>query len=146
MTDEEDDRLVRIALQRWFTRICEDQVLLRDDELRSFVESDFGVGLSSMKFHHLTAQYQPIAPPNVRKAPAVAVPQVLTATLSKIVRRGPLDEDDELQGARPALEKLESGWGAAATSVGALGKSRRGWLLDHTGVTVLKSSICACNQ
>jgi hypothetical protein len=38
-----DDRLVRIALQRWFTRVCEDPVLLKDDELRSFVESDFGV-------------------------------------------------------------------------------------------------------
>jgi hypothetical protein len=38
-----DDRLVRIALQRWFTRICEDPVLMVDDELRSFIESDFGV-------------------------------------------------------------------------------------------------------
>ena len=40
-----DDRLVRIALQRWLTRICEDPVLLKDDELRSFIESDFGVSL-----------------------------------------------------------------------------------------------------
>lgn len=38
-----DDRLVRIALQRWLTRICEDPVLLKDDELRAFIESDFGV-------------------------------------------------------------------------------------------------------
>ncbi len=43
-----DDRLVRISLQRWFTRICEDPVLLKDDELRSFVESDFGVCLRSL--------------------------------------------------------------------------------------------------
>lgn len=42
-TDEEDDRLVRIALQRWFTRICEDPVMMRDEELRKFVEEDFGV-------------------------------------------------------------------------------------------------------
>lgn len=41
-----DDRLVRIALQRWFTRICEDPVLLKDEELRSFIESDFGVSLT----------------------------------------------------------------------------------------------------
>jgi type IV secretory pathway TrbF-like protein len=39
-----DDRLVRIALQRWLTRVCEDPVLQKDDELRSFLESDFGVG------------------------------------------------------------------------------------------------------
>jgi len=41
-----DDRLVRIALQRWFTRICEDPVLQKDDELRLFIESDFGVGVT----------------------------------------------------------------------------------------------------
>ena len=38
-----DDRLVRIALQRWFTRVCEDSILQQDNEMRSFIESDFGV-------------------------------------------------------------------------------------------------------
>ena len=38
-----DDRLVRIALQRWFTRVCEDPILQQDNEMRSFIESDFGV-------------------------------------------------------------------------------------------------------
>ena len=38
-----DDRLVRIMLQRWLTRICEDPILLEDEELRLFIESDFGV-------------------------------------------------------------------------------------------------------
>jgi hypothetical protein len=38
-----DDRLVRIAIQRWFGRICDDPIIQRDEELRSFVESDFGV-------------------------------------------------------------------------------------------------------
>ncbi|KAF9054947.1 hypothetical protein BDZ89DRAFT_1087736 [Hymenopellis radicata] len=42
-TDEEDDRLVRIMLQRWITRVCEDPILLHDEDLRSFIESDFGV-------------------------------------------------------------------------------------------------------
>lgn len=55
-----------------------------------------------------------------------AVPHVLTAALSKVVRRGPLDEDDELQAARGALEKLEERWGSAAAAVGNLGKARRG--------------------
>ena len=41
-TDEEDDRLVKIMLQRWLTRICEDPILLQEEELRSFIESDFG--------------------------------------------------------------------------------------------------------
>lgn len=43
LADRSDDRLVRIALQRWLGRVCEDPVLLKDDELRSFIESDFGV-------------------------------------------------------------------------------------------------------
>lgn len=31
-------------LQRWFTRVCNDSILLQDEEVRSFIESDFGVG------------------------------------------------------------------------------------------------------
>lgn len=38
-----DDRLIKIMLQRWLTRISEDPVLMRDEETRSFVEADFGV-------------------------------------------------------------------------------------------------------
>lgn len=38
-----DDRLVRLALQRWFARVCDDAVIQKDDELRNFIESDFGV-------------------------------------------------------------------------------------------------------
>ena len=38
-----DDRLVRVMLQRWLTRICEDHILLQDEEVRSFIDSDFGV-------------------------------------------------------------------------------------------------------
>lgn len=30
-------------LQRWLTRICEDPILLQDEELRSFIDNDFGV-------------------------------------------------------------------------------------------------------
>ncbi|KAG8917332.1 Vacuolar protein sorting-associated protein 17 [Tulasnella sp. 417] len=41
-TDEEDDRLVKVMLQRWFTRISEGQILMRDEEMRSFIEGDFG--------------------------------------------------------------------------------------------------------
>ncbi|WVR03071.1 hypothetical protein IAU60_000060 [Kwoniella sp. DSM 27419] len=111
VTDEEDDRLVRIALQRWFTRICEDDVLMRDDELRAFIESDFG--------------YQPVPPPSARKSSGASATGVFSAALSKVVRRGPLDEDDELQSAKGALDKLEERWGGAAAAVGNLGKARR---------------------
>ncbi|CAD6591172.1 MAG: Vacuolar protein sorting-associated protein 17 [Tremellales sp. Tagirdzhanova-0007] len=70
-TSPQNDRLVRIALQRWFTRVCEDTVMLRDDEVRSFIEPNFG--------------YQPVPPTSARKpiTAASAVPNVLSAALSK---------------------------------------------------------------
>lgn len=98
---------MRIALQRWFTRICEDPVLQHSDELRSFIESDFG--------------YNPVAPPK----PASSGTNVLSAALSKVVRRGPLDDDDELASAKVTLEQLGPAWQSAATSVGGIGKARR---------------------
>ncbi|XAO22443.1 hypothetical protein I312_101214 [Cryptococcus bacillisporus CA1280] len=105
-TDDEDDRLVRIALQRWFSRVCEDPVLMREDEVRSFIESNFG--------------YSPIPPPTVKRTQT----NVLSA-LTKVVRRGPLDEDDELSSAKIALDKLEERYGHAATCVSHVGKARR---------------------
>ncbi|WWC67336.1 uncharacterized protein I206_101244 [Kwoniella pini CBS 10737] len=118
LTDEEDDRLVRIALQRWFTRICEDPILIKDDELRSFIESDFG--------------YTPVPPPSARRSSAAsAATGVFSAALSKVVRRGPLDEDDELQSAKNALDKLEERWGNAATAINGIGKARRAFAVSN---------------
>jgi len=73
-------------------------------------------------------QYSPIPPPTARRpmTSSSAVPHVFTAALSKVVRRGPLDEDDELTSARGAVERLEERWGSAAVAVGNLGKARRG--------------------
>ncbi|KAL7421910.1 Vacuolar protein sorting-associated protein 17 [Cryptotrichosporon argae] len=121
-TDEEDDRLVRIALQRWFSRVCEDPVLQQSDELRSFIEADFS--------------YQPVPPPLARRpaSSTTAVPQVFTAALNKVVRRGAADDEDELTLAKGALEKLEERWGGAAAAVGALGKQRRALAVANTDV------------
>ncbi|KWU41573.1 hypothetical protein RHOSPDRAFT_9762, partial [Rhodotorula sp. JG-1b] len=41
-TDEEDDRLIKIAFQKWAVRLTSDPATIRDDETRSFIESDFG--------------------------------------------------------------------------------------------------------
>jgi hypothetical protein len=58
---------VRIALQRWLTRICEDPVLLKDDELRSFIESDFGVSFRLLGFRgiQLTTSTRPYPLPQL---------------------------------------------------------------------------------
>ncbi|KAI0772117.1 Vps5 C terminal like-domain-containing protein [Trametes elegans] len=99
-TDEEDDRLVKIMLQRWLTRICEDPILIHEEELRSFVESDFG--------------YQPT--PNTRKKASGGF---------SLIRRGVPDEDEELQRARFELTKLETQFFDAAKAIDKLARARK---------------------
>lgn len=99
-TDEEDDRLVRIMLQRWLTRICEDPIVIHDEELRSFIESDFG--------------YQPTPRPR-RK----------TGSGFGLIRRGVPDEDEVLQRARFELTKLETQFFDAAKAIDKLAITRK---------------------
>ncbi|KIR42274.1 vacuolar protein sorting-associated protein vps17 [Cryptococcus deuterogattii 99/473] len=66
------------------------------------------------------ASYSPIPPPTSKRTQT----NVLSA-LTKVVRRGPLDEDDELSSAKIALDKLEERYGHAATCVSHVGKARR---------------------
>jgi hypothetical protein len=99
-TDEEDDRLVKIMLQRWFSRICEDSILLNDEDVRSFIESDFG--------------YQPTPKPR-RK----------TSSGFSLMRRNVPDEDEELQRARFELTKLEQQFFDTAKAVDKLAITRK---------------------
>ncbi|KAI0353032.1 hypothetical protein OH77DRAFT_1427802 [Trametes cingulata] len=99
-TDEEDDRLVKIMLQRWLTRICEDPILIHEEEVRSFIESDFG--------------YQPT--PNTRKKASGGF---------SLIRRGVPDEDEELQRARFELTKLEAQFFDAAKAIDKLARARK---------------------
>ena len=99
-TDEEDDRLVKIMLQRWFTRVCEDMILVYDEELRSFVESDFG--------------YQPTPRPK-RK----------TSSGFSLIRRHVPDEDEELQRARFELTKLEGHFFDSAKALDRVSLTRK---------------------
>ncbi|OAX44021.1 hypothetical protein K503DRAFT_679743 [Rhizopogon vinicolor AM-OR11-026] len=105
-TDEEDDRLVRIMLQRWLTRISEDQIVIHDEELRSFIESDFG--------------YQPTPRPR-RKA----------GSGFGLIRRGVPDEDEVLQRARFDLTKLETQFFDAAKAVDKLAITRKSMAAAH---------------
>ena len=99
-TDEEDDRLVKIMLQRWMTRVCEDSILIQDEDLRSFIESDFG--------------YQPT--PRTRRK---------TTSSFGLMRRGVPDEDEELQRARFELTKLEGQFFETAKAVDKLALTRK---------------------
>jgi hypothetical protein len=87
-------------LQRWITRVCEDPILLHDEDIRSFIENDFG--------------YQPTPRPR-RKA---------TGGFS-LIRRGVPDEDEELQRARFELTKLETQFFDTAKAVDKLAVARK---------------------
>ncbi|KAH6915033.1 vacuolar protein sorting-associated protein vps17 [Coprinopsis sp. MPI-PUGE-AT-0042] len=108
-TDEEDDRLVKIMLQRWFTRVCEDPILLGDEDLRSFIESDFG--------------YQPTPRPR-RKA----------SSGFTLIRRNVPDEDEELQRARFELTKLEGQFFETAKAVDRLAVARKALATAHSAM------------
>jgi len=41
--EDEEDRLLKIAFQKWVDRVCKTTDLARDEELRSFLEANFGV-------------------------------------------------------------------------------------------------------
>lgn len=88
-------------LQKWITRVCEDPILLHDEDLRSFVESDFG--------------YQPTPRPR-RK----------TSSGFTLIRRGVPDEDEDLQRARFELTKLEGQFFDTAKAVDKLAIARKG--------------------
>ncbi|KAH9977635.1 hypothetical protein BGW80DRAFT_1283403 [Lactifluus volemus] len=105
-TDEEDDRLVKIMLQRWFTRVCEDMILVCDEELRSFIENDFG--------------YQPTPRPK-RK----------TSSGFSLIRRHVPDEDEELQRARFELTKLEGQFFDAAKALDRVSIARKSLSVAH---------------
>jgi len=101
-TDDEDDRLVKIMLQRWITRVCEDPILVNDEDVRSFIESDFG--------------YQPTPKPKRKSSAGFS-----------LIRRGVPDEDEELQRARFELTKLEGHFFETAKAVDKLAIVRKGW-------------------
>ncbi|THH13640.1 hypothetical protein EW146_g6600 [Bondarzewia mesenterica] len=105
-TDEEDDRLVRIMLQRWLSRVCDDSILLHEEELRSFIESDFG--------------YQP-TPRTKRK----------TSSGFGLMRRNVPDEDEELQRARFELTKMEGQFFDAAKALDKVSKTRKALATAH---------------
>ncbi|KAG8865405.1 Vacuolar protein sorting-associated protein 17 [Tulasnella sp. 330] len=108
-TDEEgvkDDRLVKVTLQRWFTRVCEDPILISDEEVRSFIESDFG--------------YQPTVRPKRKISSGF-----------NLLKRGAPDEDEELIAARLELTRLEGEFFDAAKGVDKLSRARKALSAAH---------------
>ncbi|KAK4053406.1 Vacuolar protein sorting-associated protein 17 [Microbotryomycetes sp. JL201] len=91
-TEDEDDRLVKLSFQKWVARVTTDPAFLKDEELRSFVESDFGYT------------------PHVKRKTSSGFHFSRSAKL-------PGERDDELTVAKVAMSRLETQFDDVAKSV-----------------------------
>jgi len=84
---EEDEARLKASLQRWLTIVCSSDMLMRDEEMVFFVESDFG--------------YSPVVR---RKQPATGVRR-------KVIKQfaPPPDDTPELAAARPIVKTFYLG-------------------------------------
>lgn len=100
---DEDEARVKGGLQRWLNYVCSNEVLMRDDEMVLFVESDFG--------------YSPMVK---RKQPATGVRR-------KVIKQfaPPPDDTPELEQARPVIKAFYLGTMDAGHKVDKLVKSRK---------------------
>ena len=103
MGTDEDERITKKALQRWLDVVCSNDVLMRDEEMVFFVESDFG--------------YSPV----VRKK------QAATGMRRKVLKQfaPPPDDTPELLESRPFVKAFYLGTMDAQQKVDRVVKSRR---------------------
>ena len=81
---EEDEVRVKASMQRWLNTVCSNHVLMRDEEMVFFVESDFG--------------YSPVVR---RKQPATGVRRKYIKQFAP-----PPDDTPELLEARPIVKSF----------------------------------------
>ncbi|KAM5348352.1 hypothetical protein ACJ41O_008176 [Fusarium nematophilum] len=101
---DEDEARVKALIQRWLNYVCSNEVLMRDDEMVLFVESDFG--------------YSPMVK---RKQPATGVRRKILKQFAP-----PPDDTPELADARPTVKLFYLGSMDAGHKVDKLVKARRG--------------------
>ncbi|ORY65218.1 uncharacterized protein BCR38DRAFT_341833 [Pseudomassariella vexata] len=101
---DEDEARVKALMQRWLNYVCSNEVLMRDDEMVLFVESDFG--------------YSPMVK---KKQPATGVRRKLLKQFAP-----PPDDTPELSDARPIVKLFYLGSMDAGHKVDKLVKARRG--------------------
>ncbi|KAF2126240.1 vacuolar protein sorting-associated protein-like protein vps17 [Dothidotthia symphoricarpi CBS 119687] len=100
---EEDEARLKSSMQRWLNTVCSNDVLIRDEEMVFFVESDFG--------------YSPVVR---RKQPATGVRR-------KVIKQfaPPPDDTPELAAARPTVKAFYLGTMDTEQKVEKMVKHRR---------------------
>jgi hypothetical protein len=102
-TDEDETR-VKAAIQRWLNNVCSNDVLIRDEEMVFFVESDFGY------------------------SPVVRMKQPATGVRRKVLKQfaPPPDDTPELHEARPVVKSFYLNTLDSGQKLERVVKSRRG--------------------
>ncbi|KAJ2893522.1 Vacuolar protein sorting-associated protein 17 [Zalerion maritima] len=116
---DEDEARVKAMMQRWLNYVCSNEVLVRDDEMILFVESDFG--------------YSPMVK---KKQPATGVRRKILKQFAP-----PPDDTPELQDARPVVKLFYLGSMDAGHKVDKLVKARRGLGLSESDFGVKLGSM-----
>lgn len=101
---DEDEQRVKANIQRWLNVVCSNDVLMRDEEMVFFVESDFG--------------YSPVVR---RKQPATGVRRKMIKQFAP-----PPDDTPELAEARPIVKMFYLESMGAGQRVDKVVKARRG--------------------
>ncbi|RHZ64994.1 hypothetical protein CDV55_105630 [Aspergillus turcosus] len=101
---EEDEIRVKASMQRWLNIVMSNEILMQDDEVVLFVESDFGY------------------------SPVVRMKQPATGVRRKVLKQfaPPPDDTPELQDARPIVKMFYLGTMDASHKVDRVVKARRG--------------------
>ncbi|KAI9804438.1 MAG: hypothetical protein M1825_001337 [Sarcosagium campestre] len=117
-TDEDESR-VKASMQRWLNNVCGNDVLMRDEEMVLFVESDFG--------------YSPVVR---RKQPATGVRRRVIKQFAP-----PPDDTPELQDARPIVKRFYLGTMEAGQKVDRVVRARRSLGLAESDLGVKLGSM-----
>ena len=115
---DEDEARVKASLQRWLNYVCSNDVLMRDEEMVFFVESDFGY------------------------SPVVNMKQPATGVRRKVLKQfaPPPDDTPELHEARPVVKMFYLATLDAHQKMEKLVKARRGkpvWRMESTSAAKL---------
>ncbi|OXV10943.1 hypothetical protein Egran_01296 [Elaphomyces granulatus] len=111
---DEDEARVKASMQRWLSHVFNNDVLIHDDEIVLFVESDFGY------------------------SPVVKMKQPATGVRRKVLKQfaPPPDDTPELQNARPVVKLFYLSAMDASQKVDRVVKARRGLGLAESDLGV----------
>jgi hypothetical protein len=112
---EEDENRVKVNIQRWLNIVCSNEVLIKDEEMIFFVESDFGY------------------------SPVVRLKQPATGMRRKVIKQfaPPPDDTPELADARPVVKMFYLETMGAGQKVDKVVKARRGNNVSRSGLQQL---------